>query len=99
MSSPVLHKILFELDEEYEDPDGGGYLPNPDRRLMLDPRLGGVHLALYQSYSYLRLDIEGVPPIVVETLLDYMYKVVQLSLFLCGFFITLKWSSFLKSFL
>ncbi len=62
-ASPVLHKVLYELDEE----------SNPDRRLVLDPRLG-VTLALVQCYDYVRLDIDGIPPIAVEALLDYVYR-------------------------
>jgi hypothetical protein len=62
-ASPVLHKLLFDLDET----------ENPDRRLRLDPRLR-VTLALTQCYDYVRVDVDGVPPIAMEALLDYIYK-------------------------
>ncbi len=44
-----------------------------DRRLVLDPRLG-VSLSLVQCYDYVRLDVDGVPPIAVEAVLDYVYE-------------------------
>jgi len=73
MSSPVLHKILYEMEDEYECAESGQMLANPDRRLMLDEKLGLVHLSLTQSYSYLRLEVDGIPPVVMEALLRYMY--------------------------
>jgi hypothetical protein len=62
-SSPVLYKVLFDLDET----------ENPDRRLLLDPRLE-VNLSLVQCYDYVRLEMDGIPPIAAEALLDYMYN-------------------------
>ena len=63
-SSPVLYKLLFELDETVD---------NPDRRLILDPSLG-VTLSLAQGYDYVRVEMDGIPPIAAEALLDYMYN-------------------------
>ncbi|TRY61028.1 hypothetical protein TCAL_09131 [Tigriopus californicus] len=62
-ASPVLYQVLYELDE----------VTNPDRRLVLEPRLQ-VTLALVQCYDYVRLDIDGIPPIAMEALLNYIYK-------------------------
>ena len=61
--SPVLHKLLYELDEE----------SNPDRRLILDPRLN-VQLRLVQCSDYVRMDIDGIPPIAIEAIMDYAYR-------------------------
>ena len=63
MSSPVLHKVLYELDEE----------SNPDKRLKLDESLN-VTLGLVQCFDYVRLDVDGIPPIAMEALLQYVYK-------------------------
>ena len=62
-SSPVLHKVLYELDEE----------SNPDRRLLLDPELN-VTLAIFNGWSSIRLEVDGIPPIAMDALLDYMYN-------------------------
>ena len=63
-SSPVLYKLLFELEESAD---------NPERRLILDPSLG-VTLALSQGYDYVKVEMDGIPPIAAEALLDYMYN-------------------------
>ena len=62
-ASPVLHYVLFEMDET----------TNPDKRLILDEKLN-VTLQLVQCYDYVRLDMDGIPPIACESLLDYMYN-------------------------
>lgn len=62
-ASPVLYHVLYELDE----------VNNPDRRLVLEPKLQ-VTLSLVQCYDYVRLDVDGVPPIAMEALLNYIYK-------------------------
>ena len=54
---------MYELDET----------TNPDRRLLLDPKFK-VKLNLTQCYSYVRVDMDGVPPIACEAMLDYIYK-------------------------
>ena len=59
----MLHKVLYELDEE----------SNPDRRLLLDERLK-VSLQLRKGYSADTLEMDGIPPIACEALLDYIYN-------------------------
>ena len=44
-----------------------------NRCLVLDERLG-VTLTLSSSYSGHRLEIDGIPPIAAEALLEYIYK-------------------------
>ena len=44
-----------------------------NRCLVLDERLG-VTLTLAASYSGHRLEIDGIPPIAAEALLEYIYK-------------------------
>ena len=63
-ASPVFHKVLFELDES----------ANPERRILLDKCFGGVTLTVVPCYDYVRLDMDGVPPIAAEALLDYIYN-------------------------
>ena len=62
-SSPVLYHLFFELDEA----------TNPDRRLLLDESLD-VTLTLVPCYDYIRLDMDGIPPIAAAALLEYMYR-------------------------
>ena len=59
----MFYQLLYELDET----------TNPDRRLLLDPKFK-VKLNLTQCYSYVRVDMDGVPPIACEAMLDYIYK-------------------------
>ena len=63
-ASPVLHKILFD----WGDPDD-----ELDRLLVLDDHFC-VTLRLVKCYDYHRLELEGVPPIAAEALLEYIYK-------------------------
>ena len=44
-----------------------------NRCLVLDERLG-VTLTLSATYSGHRLEIDGIPPIAAEALLEYIYK-------------------------
>lgn len=63
-ASPVLHKILYDWEESAKD---------EERLLVLDPDLE-VSLRLVKCYDYHRLELEGVPPIAAEALLEYIYK-------------------------
>lgn len=62
-ASPVLHKILYDWTEE----------DNEQRQLVLDADLE-VSLKIVQCYDYQRLEMEGIPPIAAEALLEYIYK-------------------------
>ena len=63
-ASPVFHKILYDWDPE----DGNG-----QRHLTLDAGFE-VTLSLAACTEYHRLELEGVPPIAAEALLEYIYK-------------------------
>jgi hypothetical protein len=65
-ASPVFHKLLYQWDEELETDDG-------ERHLILDPAFE-INLKLIPGYAYQRLELEGVPPIAAEALLEYIYK-------------------------
>ena len=60
-ASPVFHKILFEMEED-------------EKCLLLDKCFGGITLSLVPCFGYVRLDLDGVPPIAAEALLDYVYR-------------------------
>ena len=53
----------FNLDSSAKD----------NRCLVLDERLG-VTLTLSATYSGQQLEIDGIPPIAAEALLEYIYK-------------------------
>ena len=63
-ASPVLHKILYDWDPEAED---------NRRHLTLDADFQ-VTLTLVPCLEYHRLELDGVPPIAAEALLEYIYK-------------------------
>ena len=44
-----------------------------DRKLILDAELE-VTLTLVPCYDYERLELDGVPPIAAEALLEFIYK-------------------------
>ena len=67
-ASPVLHKILYSWDEEESNDSNKG-----QRHLILSPNLE-VSLTLVPCYDYYRLELEGIPPIAMEALLEYIYK-------------------------
>lgn len=64
-ASPVMYRLLYDWQEE--DTETG------ERRLVLDPHFE-VSLILMPCTEYRRLEIEGVPPIAAEALLEYVYK-------------------------
>ena len=63
-ASPVFHKILYGWEAADDD---------EKRQLVLDESVQVV-LTLTNGYSCQRLEIDGVPPIAVEALLEYIYK-------------------------
>lgn len=63
-ASPVFHKILYDWTEAEDE---------KERQLRLDSDLE-VTLTLVQCYDYQKLELEGVPPIAAEALLEYIYK-------------------------
>ena len=67
-ASPVLYKILYSWDEEESNESNNG-----KRQLILCSNLE-VSLTLVPCFEYHRLELEGIPPIAVEALLEYIYK-------------------------
>ena len=69
-ASPVLHKILFDWqpDEDTDQSESNG-----QRRLVLEADLE-VTLTLVPCYDYQRLELDGVPPIAAEAMLEFIYK-------------------------
>jgi len=63
-ASPVFHKILYDWNES-ED--------NGQKKLILHDNLE-VSLTLVPCFDYQRLEVDGIPPIAVEALLEYVYK-------------------------
>jgi hypothetical protein len=63
-ASPVFHRLLYEPAED-EKAD--------ERKLVLEPDLR-VTLTLTPTYSGHRLEMDGIPPIAAEALLEYIYK-------------------------
>ena len=62
----MFHRLLYEFD----DVESGS---NGERKLVLDPSLQ-VTLTLTPSYSGHRLELDGIPPIAAEALLQYIYS-------------------------
>ena len=60
----VFHKILYDWNES-ED--------NGQKKLILHDNLE-VSLTLVPCFDYQRLEVDGIPPIAVEALLEYVYK-------------------------
>ena len=62
-ASPVFHKILYDWEDDEDS----------ERFLVLNEDLQ-VSLKLVKCYDYHRLELDGVPPIAAEALLEYVYK-------------------------
>ncbi len=65
-ASPVFHKLLYDYEEE----EGSS---QTEKALVLDQNFQ-VTLKLVQCYDYQRLELDGIPPIAAEALLEYIYK-------------------------
>ena len=65
-ASPVFHRLLYEFEDIESSNEG-------ERKLVLDPSLQ-VTLTLAPSYSGHRLELDGIPPIAAEALLQYIYS-------------------------
>jgi len=72
-ASPVLNRFLFEWEDDFSNLESKDCDAKENRCLVLDERLG-VTLTLSASYSGHRLEIDGIPPIAAEALLEYIYK-------------------------
>ena len=73
-ASPIFHKILYDWQEEEEEHDETKEnSTSKQRHLILDSEFE-VTLTLVPCYDYHRLELEGVPPIAAEALLEYIYK-------------------------
>ena len=72
-ASPIFHKILYDWEEEEENYSNEETTVSKNRFLILDPELE-VTLTLVPCFDYHRLELEGIPPIAAEALLEYIYK-------------------------
>ena len=66
-----------DYEEETEEEENYNSEKSKERHLILDPDLE-VTLTLVPSYCWgttnYRLELEGIPPIAAEALLEYIYK-------------------------
>ena len=67
----------WQDDEEETEEEGEKNSKSKERHLILDPDLE-VTLTLVPTYCWgtttYRLELEGIPPIAAEALLEYIYK-------------------------
>ena len=77
-ASPVFHKILYSWEDDDNDKNitetntNSGH-HQQQRKLLLSSHLE-VSIILVPCFDYHRLEIEGIPPIAVESLLEYIYE-------------------------